>query len=188
MTEVTPYRIDVTDWQLDDLKQRLALGKFPDELEEAGWEYGAPLADIKRLLAYWRDHFDWLKAQEKLNRLPHFVTEIQCSGFESLKIHFLHKKSYVEGAIPLLFVHGWPGSFLEVIKIINGLSESGKQPAFHVVALSLPNFGFSEGTKKRGFAVEQYAETCNKLMLKLGYSQYVTQGGDWGYASNECRQ
>lgn len=181
MAGITPYTIDVPHWKLDDLERRLAQVKFPeDELEGAGWDYGAPMPDVKRLIAYWRDQFDWPKAQEKLNRLPQFTTEIQCDGFESLNIHFLHKKSDVEGAIPLLFVHGWPGSFLEATKIIDELPKGGKQPAFHFVALSLPNYGFSEGSKKKGFAVEQYAETCHKLMLKLGYNEYVTQGGDWG--------
>ncbi|OQV00965.1 hypothetical protein CLAIMM_06395 [Cladophialophora immunda] len=122
------------------------------------------------------------KSEEKLNGLPHFVTTIQCDGYEPLNIHFLHKKSSAKGAIPLLFVHGWPGNFLEATKIIDALStQTQGQVSFHVVAPSLPSFGFSEGTKKRGFAVEQYAETQHKLMVRLGYDQYVTQGGDWGY-------
>jgi hypothetical protein len=101
------YRIAVPEEQILDLKQRLALTKFPkDELDGSGWDYGSPLADVKRLIAYWRDQFDWRKAEARLNQLPHFSTDIQCDGFESLKIHFLHKKSDVESAIPLLFVHG----------------------------------------------------------------------------------
>jgi pimeloyl-ACP methyl ester carboxylesterase len=181
MADITPYQIEVPDWKLVDLNNRLSLAKFPeDELDGAEWDYGTPLADVKRLIAYWRDRFDWPKAQEKLNRLPHFITEIQCDGFESLKIHFMHKRSDVESAIPLLFVHGWPGSFLEATKIMEELTRGGEQPAFHFVTLSLPNYGFSEGSKKKGFAIEQYAEKCNKLMLKLGYDEYVTQGGDWG--------
>jgi Epoxide hydrolase N terminus len=178
MAYVSPYIISVPDSQIEDLKQRLALAKFPDELEAAEWELGAPLADIKRLTTYWKDHFDWRKTEQNLNRFPQYVTDIQCDGFEGLKIHFLHKKSKVDGAIPLLFVHGWPGSFIEATKIINILSQGGDgQPAFDVVAPSLPNYGFSEGSKKRGFALEQYAETFNKLMLRLGYQEYVTQGG-----------
>jgi pimeloyl-ACP methyl ester carboxylesterase len=96
----------------------------------------------------------------------------------------LHKSSNVENAIPLLFVHGWPGSFLEVTKIIDELPKGDGQPSFHIIAPSLPNYGFSEGTKKKGFAIEQYAETCNRLMMKLGYNEYVTQGGDWGCVPN----
>ena len=107
MAGITPYKIDVPNWKLDDLEQRLARAKLPeDELEESGWDYGTPLSEVKRMTTYWRDQFNWRRAEDKLNRLPQFTTDIQCDGFESLKIHFLHKRSDVEGAIPLLFVHG----------------------------------------------------------------------------------
>ncbi|OTA93227.1 hypothetical protein M434DRAFT_11767 [Hypoxylon sp. CO27-5] len=183
MAEIKPYTIAVDDQRLKDLKTRLSLAKFPDELDEAGWDMGAPLADVKRLTKYWEESYDWRKAEKELNKLPHFTTDIQCEGFEPLAIHFVHVRSQVKGAIPLLFIHGWPGHFEEVSKILKPLTEGGdgvEYPAFDVVAPSLPNFGFSEGPKKRGFAMEQYAETLNKLMLKLGYNEYVTQGGDWG--------
>lgn len=181
MQDISPFKLDVPAAKVSDLQARLVQAKFPDdELDEAGWDYGVPLAEVKRLTVYWRDRFDWYKAQDELNVLPHFTTHIQCDGFENLRIHFLHRKSEVKNAIPLLFVHGWPGSFLEATKILDKLPGSGDHPSFHVVAISLPNFGFSEGSKKKGFAIEQYAETCHKLMLKLGYEQYATQGGDWG--------
>ncbi|OTB07988.1 hypothetical protein M426DRAFT_317495 [Hypoxylon sp. CI-4A] len=183
MADIKPYTIAVDDRHLKDLKTRLSLAKFPDELDEAGWDMGAPLADVKKLTKYWHDSYDWKKAEKELNKLPQFVTDIQCDGFEPLAIHFIHVRSEVQGAIPLLFIHGWPGHFQEVLKVLKPLTEGGdgvKYPAFDIVAPSLPNFGFSEGTKKRGFAMEQYAETMNKLMLKLGYNEYVTQGGDWG--------
>jgi pimeloyl-ACP methyl ester carboxylesterase len=181
-TEIKPYQISVPDSRIQTLNSKLDAALFPDELDSAGWDMGAPLADIQRLVNYWRHDFSWRKVEERLNQLPHFSTSIQCEGYESLAIHFLHKKSHVKGAIPLLFVHGWPGSFLEAAKIIDSLSTGGNgKPAFHVVAPSIPNFGFSEGTKKRGFSMEQYAETLHKLMLRLGYDQYVTQGGDWGW-------
>jgi hypothetical protein len=107
MADVTPFQIAVPEQQIVDLKRRLALAKFPhDELDGSGWDYGSPLADVKRLAAYWRDLFDWRKTEARLNQLPHFTTNIQCDGFESLKIHLLHKQSNVEAAIPLLFVHG----------------------------------------------------------------------------------
>ncbi|CAJ2510210.1 Uu.00g061100.m01.CDS01 [Anthostomella pinea] len=185
MADVNPYTIAVDDSRMKDLKLRLSLAKFPDELNDAAWEMGAPLADVKRLTKYWQDSYDWRRAETELNKLPQFVTDIQADGFEPLAIHFIHVRSKVKGAIPLLFIHGWPGHFEEAIKILKPLSGGGDgvdTPAFDVVAPSLPNFGFSEGTKKRGFAIEQYAETMNKLMLKLGYNEYVTQGGDWGYA------
>lgn len=104
-------------------------------------------------------------------------------GFDPLNIHFLHQKNEVKAAIPLLFVHGWPGSFLEVTKILPLLKGGDGKPAFHVVAPSLPNYAFSDGVKKGGFDVKCYAEACDKLMLALGYDQYVTQGGDWGFMS-----
>ena len=150
MTQISPYKIAVPQAKLDRLKQKLALADFPDELEEAGWDYGVPLADIKRLTAYWHNGYDWRKAEAELNEaLPQFTVDIQVEGFETLKIHFVHQKSEVKGAIPLLFAHGWPGSFDEARKIIPDLVKGGKDsPAFHVVVPSLPNFGFSQGTKK----------------------------------------
>ncbi|KAJ5215014.1 Alpha/Beta hydrolase protein [Penicillium chermesinum] len=182
MASISPFTIDIPQERLSDLHNRLANARLPDELDEAGWDLGAPVAEVRRLAEYWRDRFDWRAAEAKLNLLPHFRTDIPVAGFGILKIHFIHQKSPIESAIPLLYVHGWPGSFFEGSKIIQALSGDGvSDPAFHVVAISLPNFGFSEGPKKRGFSLEQYAETCQNLMQKLGYSQYVTQGGDWGY-------
>ncbi|KAK6843724.1 microsomal epoxide hydrolase [Apiospora arundinis] len=183
MTDIKSYQIAISGTRLDDLKQRLSLARFPDELDEAGWDMGAPLADVKRLAKHWQQGYDWPGIEKELNRhLPQFTTPIQCEGFESLEIHFVHQPSQVKNAIPLLFIHGWPGHFVEVSKILGplGSGDGVSTPAFHIVAPSLPNYGFSEGTRKRGFAMEQYAETLNKLMLKLGYNEYVTQGGDWG--------
>jgi pimeloyl-ACP methyl ester carboxylesterase len=158
------------------------LTRFPDELEKAEWNYGSPLNDIKRLVARWQDGFDWRAAETEINELPMFTTPVAVGGFGELDIHFVHKRSPVDGAIPLLFVHGWPGHFLEVSKILDSLTspDDPRQPAFHVVAPSLPNFGFSEGIKQKGFRMQHYAEVCNNLMQQLGYRQYVTQGGDWG--------
>ncbi|KIW11520.1 hypothetical protein PV08_10821 [Exophiala spinifera] len=181
-SSIEPYTISVPDSQLHDLNVRLDLARFPDELDEAGWDLGVPLSEIRRVSSYWRDTFNWRKVEQELNKLPHFITSIQAEGYENLKIHFLHKKSNRRGAIPLLFVHGWPGNFLEATKIINDLTSDLEEcVSFDVVAPSLPNFGFSEGSKKRGFSQEQYAETLHKLMLRLGYNEYVTQGGDWGW-------
>jgi hypothetical protein len=179
MADIEPYSIAVPASAIDDLKQRLSLARFPDELDDAGWDMGSPLSDVKRLTQYWKDNYDWRATEKELNKLPQFITPIQCDGFEPLAIHFVHQPSQVKNAIPLLFIHGWPGSFMEVTKILGPLGEGDgiNAPAFHIVAPSLPNFGFSESTKKRGFALAQYAETLNKLMLKLGYSEYVTQGG-----------
>ncbi|KAI0035564.1 alpha/beta-hydrolase [Vararia minispora EC-137] len=183
MTE-TPFRIAISDEQLEELRKKLALTRFPDELENASWAYGAPLADVKRLVARWRDGFDWRKVEASLNaELSMFTRDITVDGFNTLNIHYVHEKSKSANAIPLLFVHGWPGSFLEVRKILPLLVEtSADHPSFHVVAISLPGFAFSEAPTKRGFNPRQYAEVGHKLMLALGYNEYVTQGGDWGSA------
>ena len=106
MTDISPFEISISDERISDLKQRLGFATFPSELDEAGWDYGSPLADVKKLTAHWKDAFDWRKAEKKLNEVPQFTTKIQCEGFENLKIHFVHQKSKVDGAIPLLFVHG----------------------------------------------------------------------------------
>ncbi|KAF8158464.1 Alpha/Beta hydrolase protein [Crassisporium funariophilum] len=180
----TPFRIEVSDDKIELLKKKLALTTFPDELEDAGRDYGVPLADIQRLVSHWKDGYDWRKYEKELNEeLPQFKRDIDVDGFGTLGIHYVHKKSEIVGAIPLLFVHGWPGSFLEVRKILPLLTQTAKDhPSFHVVTFSLPGYGFSDAPKKKGFAISQYAEVGNKLMISLGYNEYVTQGGDWGYA------
>ncbi|KAI0180989.1 alpha/beta-hydrolase [Hypoxylon sp. FL1284] len=182
---VLPYKIAVPDAALERLQAKLELTTFPRETEFSDdWDYGAPLSDIKRLIGVWRESYDWRRAEADLNaKLPQFTTVISVDGYEDLKIHFIHKRSEAPDAIPLLFCHGWPGSFLEVIKVLPLLTAAGKdgEPSFHVVAPSLPNYGFSQGTSKPGFGPAQYAEVCDKLMQRLGYPRYVTQGGDWGY-------
>ncbi|KAK7685799.1 hypothetical protein QCA50_011145 [Cerrena zonata] len=183
MSSEKPFRIAVPDSELEYLRQKLALTRFPDELENVGSLHGPSLTDIKRLAQRWGSGFDWRAQEAKLNEeLPQFTRDIDVDGFGTLNIHYVHKKSDVIGAIPLLFSHGWPGNFLEVKKILPLLtSTTPGQPSFHVVALSLPGFGFSEAPKKQGFKLAQYAEVAHKLMLSLGYNEYVLQGGDWGY-------
>ncbi|KAI0770446.1 alpha/beta-hydrolase [Fomes fomentarius] len=176
------FKLSVPESELDFLRKKLDLVRFPDELEGAGWDYGAPLSDIQRLTAHWKDGFDWRKAEAEINQLPMFTRDIEVEGFGSLNIHYVHKKSDVPNAIPLVFSHGWPGSFIEVRKLLPLLTTGGPdQPSFHVVAPSHPGFGFSEAPKKPGFAGPQYAEIINKLMVSLGYNEYVYQGGDWGF-------
>jgi pimeloyl-ACP methyl ester carboxylesterase len=179
----TPYRISVPDEAIARLQAKLELTTFPDELEEAGWAYGAPLTDIKRLVARWKEGYDWRTAEKSLNdRLPQYTLDVEVEGFGTLNVHYVHKKSDRVNAIPLLFVHGWPGSFIEVFKIVNLLTAplGDDAPAFHLVAPSLPGYAFSDNPKQKGFGLNQYAETCHKVMLALGYNEYVTQGGDWG--------
>ncbi|KAF8869402.1 Alpha/Beta hydrolase protein [Infundibulicybe gibba] len=185
MSSETPFKISVSDEQLATLHKKLELAIFPDELEgmSPAGEYGSPLTDMRRLVAHWKDGYDWRKHEARLNeQLPQFTRDIEVEGFGSLNIHYIHKKSEVANAIPLLFVHGWPGSFFEATKILPLLSQaSPDHPSFHVIAPSLPGYGFSAAPTKKGFGLSQYAETCHKLMLALGYKEYVTQGGDWGY-------
>lgn len=179
-----PYTISVTDEAIERLKRKLSDADFPDELETSDqWPYGSSLSDVKRLARHWETSFDWRKAESKINKLPNYRKKVQVTGFGGIDIHFVHQKSSNPNAVPLLFCHGWPGSFLEVAKLLP-LLETGEKdgkPAFHVVAPSLPNFGFSQKITKPGFALSQYAETCHRLMQDLGYERYVTQGGDWGF-------
>ncbi|KAF9267373.1 alpha/beta-hydrolase [Marasmius fiardii PR-910] len=183
MSGEVPFKISVTDEQLSLLRKKLDLTTFPDELEDSGWKYGVPLKDIQRLVERWKNGYNWRSEEAKLNaELPQFTRIIYVEGHGSLNIHYVHQRSDVAAAIPLLFVHGWPGSFIEARKILPLLTQSSsKHPSFHVVALSLPGYGFSEAPSKPGFRAVQYAEVGNKLMLELGYPEYVTQGGDWGF-------
>ncbi|CAK5282715.1 unnamed protein product [Mycena citricolor] len=179
----TPYTIAVSDDALASLHQKLKATRLPDELDEAAWDYGVPLADIKRLVARWRDGYDWRTHEAALNaELPQFTRDIAVDGHGTLNVHYVHQRSVVQGAVPLLFVHGWPGSFFEARKIVPLLvARSSEHPSFHVVVMSLPGCGFSEAPRKKGFAIDQHAEVGHKIMLALGYNEYVTQGGDWGY-------
>ncbi|KAL8868243.1 MAG: hypothetical protein Q9174_005117 [Haloplaca sp. 1 TL-2023] len=181
MADIQRYQISVSHEARDLIQKKLALSSLPDELDDAAWDYGAPLEDIKRLVRYWQDKYDWRIHEKRMNALPQYHTSIPVKGFDDLDVHFVNQKSPAADAIPLLFVHGWPGSFLEVTKILPLLANTKEgEPAFHIVAPSLTNFGFSEGVKKKGFALPQYAEVCHNLMLRLGYNEYVTQAGDWG--------
>jgi len=176
-----PYRIEVPQGKLSALQLKLAHAQFPDELDGAAWDYGAPLRDIQRLAKYWHTGFDWRAQEENLNALPNYHAPVHVDGFGSLDIHYLHQPCDSPDAIPLLFCHGWPGSYIEVMKMLPALRQSDQGVSFHVVAPSLPNFGWSQGVKSTGFGLKQYAEVCDKLMQSLGYTQYVTQGGDWGF-------
>ncbi|KAI0159504.1 microsomal epoxide hydrolase [Xylariaceae sp. FL1272] len=181
--EIQPYTISIPDADLEDLRERLRRTRFPSELSDVGTTMGAPLEAVKRIATYWAEKYDWRAAEASLNALPQFHTSIQATGFEPLDIHFLHVRSKRDDAVPLIFVHGWPGSFLEGTKILKPLTEpeDASLPAFHVVVPSLPGYGFSQASSKAGFSIDQHAETMHLLMLKLGYREYATQGGDWGY-------
>ncbi|KAG7095350.1 hypothetical protein E1B28_006110 [Marasmius oreades] len=179
------FKIAVPDHKLKILREKLELVTFPDELEEVGWKYGVPLVDMRRLVSRWRQGFDWRQEEENINNTLHqFTRDIQVDETHgTLNIHYVHHRSSIEGAIPLLFIHGWPGSFIEATKLIPLLTqpESTDFPSFHVVVMSLPGYGFSEAPKKPGFNASRHAEVGHKLMIALGYEEYVTQGGDWGF-------
>ncbi|KAH9035746.1 alpha/beta-hydrolase [Lactarius pseudohatsudake] len=182
MTSEQPFKIAVSDDALALLKRKLDDTRLPDEVNAAEWAYGAPLADIRRLANRWKDGYDWRTHERKLNALPMFTRTIAVEGFGELNVHYIHQKSTAKGAIPLLFVHGWPGCFLEVTKVLPLLTAvSVDHPSFHVVAPSLPGYAWSEGVLEKGFHAKHYAELFNKLMISLGYTEYVTQGGDWGH-------
>ncbi|KAH8990636.1 alpha/beta-hydrolase [Lactarius hatsudake] len=182
MASEEPFKIAVSDDDLALLKRKLDDTRLPDEINAAEWAYGAPLADIKRLADRWKDGYDWRTHERKLNALPMFMRTIAVNGFGELNLHYVHQKSAAKGAIPLLIVHGWPGSFLEVTKVLPLLTAvSADHPSFHVVAPNLPGYAWSEAVLKKGFNAKHYAELFNKLMISLGYTEYVTQGGDWGH-------
>ncbi|KAF2189680.1 alpha/beta-hydrolase [Zopfia rhizophila CBS 207.26] len=164
------------------LQRKLSVADFPHELDaDDQWPYGAPLADVKRLANHWQNSFNWKKAEEELNAFSSFRSKISVDDFGDVDIHFVHQISSNKDAIPLLFCHGWPGSFIEVTKLLPLQGPTDKLPAFHIVAPSLPNFGFSQKIIKPGFALTQYVEARHSLTFSLGYDKYVTQGGDWGF-------
>jgi pimeloyl-ACP methyl ester carboxylesterase len=179
---ITPFRINVPDATLRDLKERLAKTRFPSEIEQSGWEYGTNLAYLRELVAYWHTQFDWREQERTLNQLPQFTTTI-----DGVVIHFVHQRSSHADATPLVMIHGWPGSFFEFTKVIGPLTEPTKfggsaDDAFHVVALSLPGFGFSGQPRSGGYSPARMARTVAQLMARLGYTRYGAQGGDWGGA------
>jgi pimeloyl-ACP methyl ester carboxylesterase len=190
MASITPFKISISEDKIKRLQQKLALTDLPFEVLDPGhpWSRGVPLSEIKRLAFYWQHHFNWRAVEAKLNEFPQYTTSINVEGFDEYDIHFVHQRSQVTDAIPLLFLHGWPSSFLEVTKMLPLLIDGGKDgPAFNVVAPSLIDFGFSSASKKvylfvrpsdnvdkskKAFNVDQHAEAYHKLMLTLGYNEY----------------
>lgn len=167
---IEAFPIRVPDAVLDDLRDRLARTRIPDQIEGAGWEYGIPYDYLRALVAYWRDEYDWRAQEAHLNGFEHFRTSI-----DGQSIHFIHSRSPNPDAFPLLLTHGWPGSVVEFLDVIPRLTN-----AFHVVVPSLPGYGFSEPTRTRGWDVPRVARAFMELMHRLGYARYGAQGGDWG--------
>jgi pimeloyl-ACP methyl ester carboxylesterase len=179
---IVPFRINVPEATLKDLKARLAKTRFPSEIDQSGWEYGTNLAYLKELVTYWRTTYDWRAQERKLNQLPQYKTAI-----DGIDVHFVHQRSSQPNAMPLVMIHGWPGSFFEFTKVIGPLTEptqfgGNASDAFHVVALSLPGFGFSGKPRTGGYNTARIARIVAQLMARLGYTRYGAQGGDWGAA------
>ena len=175
-----PFEIDIPQSQLDDLKQRLAATRWPDEVPGVGWSRGVPLDYLKGLAEYWRTTYDWRAAEAGLNQFPQFITNI-----DGVQVHFLHVRSPELNAMPMILTHGWPSSVVEFIDVIGPLTNpvaygGNASDAFHVVIPSMPGHGFSGPTRQAGWDTERIAQAWKTLMRSLGYDRYLVQGGDWG--------
>jgi pimeloyl-ACP methyl ester carboxylesterase len=179
-TDVIPFTVNIETAVLDDLKQRLNNARWPEQETCKGWSQGIPLAYSRELANYWVSGYDWRRFEKKLNSWPQFVTTI-----DGIDIHFIHRKSPHQNALPLIISHGWPGSIVEFHKVIDALADptahgGNAEDAFHVVAPCLPGYGFSGKPTHTGTSVEKIGRMWGGLMARLGYSRYVAQGGDWG--------
>lgn len=179
---IQPFTIDVPQADLDDLRERLARVRWPDELPGVGWSYGVPRDYLRELADYWCQEYDWRADEALINALPQFKAEI-----DGQPIHFLHARSPEPDALPLLLTHGWPGSIVEFLDIIGPLTDPrahGGDPAdaFHIVAPSIPGFGFSMPVREQGWDQMRVARAFVALMAGLGYAWYGAHGGDWGSA------
>jgi pimeloyl-ACP methyl ester carboxylesterase len=177
---ITPFRIDIPQADLDDLRRRLAQTRWPSEIPGQEWARGVPVAYLRELVEYWQDSYDWRKHEADLNELPQFTTTI-----DGQTIHFLHVRSSHADAFPLILSHGWPGSIVEFLNVIGPLTQPerfGGDPAdaFHLVIPSLPGFGFSGPAAEAGWDSYRMAKAFAVLMSDLGYERYGAQGGDWG--------
>ncbi len=181
---ITPYRVEVPTAALEDLRNRLANTRLPDQIPGTSWEYGTERAYLGELLAYWMNEFDWRAQEARINAFDQFTTEI-----DDVNMHFIHQRSANPEAMPLLIVHGWPGSISEFLDIIPPLVDPAAhggdiEDSFHVIAPSLPGFGFSGIPAARGYNPERIALMLASLMDRLGYETYATAGGDWGAIIN----
>ena len=174
---IKPFKAHVPDDVLEDLRRRVEQAKWPDQLPDTGWEYGADIRKVRELADYWRTRYDWRAFEARLNRFDQFTTEV-----DGQQVHFIHQRSPRPDAIPLLLIHGWPGSIVEFLALVEPLTnpKDPTSPAFHVVIPSLPGVAFSGPTHSRGWNPRRMAKALVTLMDRLGYSKYGVQGGDWG--------
>ena len=179
-TAIRPFTIEFPETELEALRARIATTRWPDKETVADQSQGVPLAMIRDLARHWATDYDWRPCEAKLNALPHFITEI-----DGLDIHFVHVRSDHEDALPIIVTHGWPGSIIEQLKIIDPLVNptahgASAADAFHVVIPSMPGYGFSGKPTETGWGPERMGRAWAELMNRLGYTRYVAQGGDWG--------
>ena len=178
MSEIRPFTLAVPQSELDNLNTRIDLTRWPEKETVEDWSQGTPLAALQDLVAYWRQDYDWRRCEARLNALGQFVTEI-----DGLQIHFIHVRSPHAGAMPLIMTHGWPGSVIEFMGVIEALANpDDPAQAFDLVLPSLPGFGFSGKPAATGWGVEKIGRAWGELMTRLGYTRWVAQGGDWGSA------
>ncbi|HEY6405480.1 MAG TPA: epoxide hydrolase [Nitrososphaeraceae archaeon] len=190
-TDIRPFNVNIPEAELTDLRRRIVATRWPEKetvtepnFRQGGvsssWGQGVQLATMQKLVRYWGTDYDWRKCEAKMKAVPHFITEI-----DGLDIHFIHVRSKHENALPLIVTHGWPGSIIEQMKIVDPLTNptahgASASDAFHLVIPSIPGFGFSGKPTKSGWDPAHIARAWVELMKRLGYTQFVAQGGDWG--------
>jgi pimeloyl-ACP methyl ester carboxylesterase len=185
-TAIRPFHVDIPEEELADLRRRLAATRWPDPETVPDQSQGAQLSRLQGLVRYWGTDYDWRRVEAKLNALPQFITEI-----DGLNIHFIHVRSRHQDALPLIVTHGWPGSVLELLKVIEPLTDptaygGAAQDAFDLVIPSLPGYGFSGRPQSAGWNPDRIARAWDELMKRLGYTRYAAQGGDWGAVVTEA--
>src|SRR5688572_10958340 len=184
-TAIRPFQVSTPDTELTELRRRITATRFPEQETVTDFSQGVPLATTQKLARYWATEYDWRKVEARLNAVPNFITEI-----DGLDIHFIHVRSKHDNALPMLVSHGWPGSIIEQLKIVDPLvnptAHGGRAAdAFHVVIPSMPGYGFSGKPTTTGWDQARIGRAWAVLMKRLGYTRYVAQGGDWGALIND---
>jgi pimeloyl-ACP methyl ester carboxylesterase len=179
-TAIRPFKVNVPDEEITELKRRIKATRWPEKETVADQSQGTQLGTIQELARYWANEYDWRKIESRINSFTHFMTEI-----DGLDFHFIHVRSKHENAMPMLIAHGWPGSIIEQMKLIEPLTDptahgGSESDAFHVVIPSMPGYGYSGKPTTTGWGPDRVARAYGELMTRLGYTKYVAQGGDWG--------
>jgi len=179
-TEIRPFQVNTPETELMELRRRITAARLPEKETVGDFSQGVPLATVQKLAKYWATEYDWRKVEARLNAVPNFITEI-----DGLDIHFIHVRSKHENALPVIITHGWPGSIIEQLKLVEPLTNPTAHggtvaDAFDVVIPSMPGYGFSGKPTGTGWGPERIARAWTELMKRLGYTRFVAQGGDWG--------